>query len=86
MTSITQSEIETRFAELIDSRDDVSFDRTAMALRGRRRKRLHAITLAEAPVAVTHPWIPLQFWQPVWSPQASIGCRGRNRFSNGAAA
>ncbi|MDB5624689.1 MAG: ATP-dependent helicase HrpB [Tardiphaga sp.] len=50
---ITQSEIEARFAALIDSRDDVTFDRTAMALRGRRRKRLHAITLAEAPVAVT---------------------------------
>jgi ATP-dependent helicase HrpB len=50
---ITQSEIEIRFAEWIDSRDDVSFDRTAMALRGRRQKRLHAITLADAPIAIT---------------------------------
>ncbi len=50
---ITQSEIEMRFAEWIDSRDDVSFDRTAMALRGRRQKRLHAITLADAPIAIT---------------------------------
>ncbi len=49
---ITQFEIEMRFAELIDSRDDVSFDRTAMALRGRRQKRLHAITLADAPIAI----------------------------------
>jgi ATP-dependent helicase HrpB len=50
---ITQDEIEARFAALIDSRDEITFDRAAMALRGRRRKRLHAITLAEAPVAVT---------------------------------
>ena len=50
---ITQSEIETRFAALIESRDDVSFDRVAMALRGRRQKRLHAITLADAPIAIT---------------------------------
>ena len=49
---ITQDEIETRFAELIKNRDDVSFDRAAMALRGRRQKRLHAITLADAPIAI----------------------------------
>ncbi len=49
---IKQNEIETRFADMIASRDDVSFDRAAMALRGRRQKRLHAITLADAPIAV----------------------------------
>ena len=50
---ITQNEIETRFAQLIESRDEVSFDRAAMALRGRRQKRLHAITLADAPIGIT---------------------------------
>ncbi len=50
---ITPIEIETRFADLIESRDEVTFDRATMALRGRRQKRLHAITLADAPIAIT---------------------------------
>lgn len=45
---IAQDEIEARFAEQIESADEVTFDRMAMALRARRRKRLHAITLSEA--------------------------------------
>ncbi len=49
---ITQTEIETRFADEIVSADDVWFDKDVMALRGRRRKRLHAVTLAEAPLQV----------------------------------
>jgi ATP-dependent helicase HrpB len=49
---ITQAEIETRFADQIESADEVSFDRGAMALRARRRKSLHAITLSEAPLAL----------------------------------
>ena len=50
---ITQAEIETRFADEIESADDVWFDKDAMALRGRRRKRLHAITLAEAALQIS---------------------------------
>ena len=47
---ITQGEIEVRFADQIEAVDEVSFDRGAMALRARRRKTLHAITLSEAPL------------------------------------
>jgi ATP-dependent helicase HrpB len=49
---IAQADIEARFADQIETDDEVTFDRAAMALRARRRKRLHAITLAEAPLAV----------------------------------
>ncbi|MGB7542296.1 MAG: ATP-dependent helicase HrpB [Burkholderiales bacterium] len=49
---ITQAEIELRFADQIETADEVSFDRGAMALRVRRRKTLHAITLSEAPLAL----------------------------------
>ena len=49
---ITQGEIEARFADQIETADEVSFDRSAMALRARRRKSLHAITLSEAPLAL----------------------------------
>ncbi|WP_438276088.1 ATP-dependent helicase HrpB [Nitrobacter sp.] len=49
---ITQADIEARFADQIEADDEVSFDRAAMALRARRRKRLHAITLSEAPLAI----------------------------------
>jgi ATP-dependent helicase HrpB len=47
---ITQAEIEAHFADQIQSSDEVSFDRGAMALRARRKKALHAITLSEAPL------------------------------------
>jgi ATP-dependent helicase HrpB len=52
---ITQDEIEARFADHIVVEDETSFDKTAMALRARRRKRLHAITLSEQnlPVATS---------------------------------
>jgi ATP-dependent helicase HrpB len=50
--SIAQADIEARFADQIATDDEVTFDRAAMALRARRRKRLHAITLSEAPLAV----------------------------------
>lgn len=49
---IAQADIESRFSGQIETDEEVSFDRAAMSLRARRRKRLHAITLAEAPVAV----------------------------------
>jgi ATP-dependent helicase HrpB len=50
---IAQADIEARFADQIESVDEISFDQTAMALRGRRKRTLHAITLSEAPMALT---------------------------------
>ncbi|HLG80289.1 MAG TPA: ATP-dependent helicase HrpB [Bradyrhizobium sp.] len=50
---ITQSEIEDHFADQIETLDDITFDRGALALRGRRRRSLHAVTLSEAPLALT---------------------------------
>ena len=47
---ITQEEIEQRFADQIENVEEVTFDRGAMALRARRRRSLHAITLSEAPM------------------------------------
>ncbi len=46
-------DIERHFAAHIEARDEVSFDQDAMALRARRRRKLHAITMADAPVALT---------------------------------
>ena len=67
---ITQGELELRFAGQIESADEITFDRNAMALRARRKRTLHAITLSEAPLA-----------RRGWT-----GCHGQNRCSNGAAA
>ena len=50
---IAQEDIEARFADQIADREEISFDRGAMALRGRRKRTLHAITLSEAPVALS---------------------------------
>src|SRR5262249_1792328 len=50
---ISEGEIEQHFAEHIETSDEISFDRGAMALRARRKRTLHAITLSEAPLAVT---------------------------------
>jgi ATP-dependent helicase HrpB len=50
---ITQGEIEAQFADHIQTDDEVTFDRAAMALRARRRKKLHAITLSEQTLAVS---------------------------------
>jgi ATP-dependent helicase HrpB len=49
---ITQEEVEQRFADQIESTEEVSFDRNAMALRARRKRALHAITLSEAPMTL----------------------------------
>ncbi|MGH6716397.1 MAG: ATP-dependent helicase HrpB, partial [Bradyrhizobium sp.] len=51
---IAQDEIELHFGDQIESADEISFDRHAMALRARRKRRLHAVTLSEAPL----PLIP----------------------------
>jgi ATP-dependent helicase HrpB len=50
---ITPEEIERHFADQIESTEDVSFDRSAMALRARRKRTLHAITLSDAPMALS---------------------------------
>ncbi len=49
---ITQADIERRFADQIEIADEIAFDRNAMALRARRKRTLHAITLSEAPMAL----------------------------------
>ncbi len=49
---ITQTEIEQHFADQIETTDEISFDRNTLALRARRQKTLHAITLSEAPLAL----------------------------------
>ncbi len=51
--AITLAEIETRFADRIDAREEITFDPPSASLRGRRLRRLGAIALAEQPVAVT---------------------------------
>jgi ATP-dependent helicase HrpB len=44
---ITVAEIESRFADRIENRDDVTFDEKSLSLRARRSRRLGAIALAE---------------------------------------
>jgi ATP-dependent helicase HrpB len=44
---VTLAEIEQRFAAEIEAADEISFDPASMSLRGRRRRKLHAITLGE---------------------------------------
>jgi ATP-dependent helicase HrpB len=50
---ITLPDIERHFADQIEIADEISFDRGAMALRARRKRTLHAITLSEAPMALS---------------------------------
>ena len=50
---IAQSDIELRFADQIESANEITFDRASMSLRGRRKRTLHAITLSEAPLALS---------------------------------
>jgi ATP-dependent helicase HrpB len=50
---IAEDDIERHFAEHIDTADEISFDRAAMALRARRKRVLRAITLSEATLAVS---------------------------------
>ncbi len=49
---IALADIEQHFAGQIEAADEISFDRSALALRARRRKTLHAMTLSEAPLAL----------------------------------
>ncbi|GGI32869.1 ATP-dependent helicase HrpB [Bradyrhizobium guangdongense] len=50
---IAEDDIERHFAEHIESADEISFDRGAMALRARRKRMLHAITLSDATLPVS---------------------------------
>jgi len=50
---ISREEIEAQFADHIETTDEISFDRGAVALRARRKKTLHAITLSEAPLSLS---------------------------------
>src|SRR5262249_56135531 len=50
---ITIDEIEHHFADQIESTEEITFDRGAMALRARRRRSLHAVTLSEAPMSLS---------------------------------
>jgi ATP-dependent helicase HrpB len=50
--AITLEEIEERFADKIESREEISFDPGSASLRGRRSERLGAIALAERPFPV----------------------------------
>src|SRR5215469_1355401 len=50
---ISQEEIEAQFADHIETTDEIGFDRGALALRARRKKTLHAITLSEATLALS---------------------------------
>ena len=49
---ITLADIEAHFADRIDSENEITFDRGAMALRARKRRRLGAVTLNEATMAI----------------------------------
>src|SRR5581483_3100691 len=46
-------EIEARFADRIEARDDVTFDPASASLRGRRSRRLGSMALSEQPFPVT---------------------------------
>jgi len=50
---ITLEDIERHFADQIETADEITFDRGAMALRARRKRALQAITLSEAPLALS---------------------------------
>jgi ATP-dependent helicase HrpB len=50
---IALTEIEARFADRIESRDEVTFDAASGTLRGRKSRRLGALTLSDQPMPVT---------------------------------
>jgi ATP-dependent helicase HrpB len=49
---ITLDEIEALFADRIERRDDIAFDPASASLRGRRTRRLGAITLSDRPMRI----------------------------------
>jgi ATP-dependent helicase HrpB len=51
--AISLAEIEAQFADRIEAREEIAVDVASLSLRGRRQRRLGAVALADAPVAVT---------------------------------
>ena len=49
---IALAEVEARFADRIEARDEITFDAGSMSLRGRRSRRLGAIVLSDRPTPV----------------------------------
>jgi ATP-dependent helicase HrpB len=49
---ISLAEIETRFADRVEAREEITFDTAGMSLRGRKSRRLGAISFAEQPIQV----------------------------------
>ena len=49
---ITLEEIEARFADRIESREEITFDPASASLRGRRTKRLGALILSDRPMPI----------------------------------
>ncbi|HEX4408895.1 MAG TPA: ATP-dependent helicase HrpB [Xanthobacteraceae bacterium] len=49
---IALAEIETHFSDRVETRDDITFDPASLSLRGRRNRKLGAITLGEQPLSV----------------------------------
>jgi ATP-dependent helicase HrpB len=49
---ITLTEIEARFADRIETREEIAFDAASGALRGRKGRRLGAVTLSDQPMPV----------------------------------
>lgn len=49
---ITPAEIDARFAERVETREEVAFDPATASLRARRQRRLGAISLSEQPIPV----------------------------------
>jgi ATP-dependent helicase HrpB len=49
---ITLAEIDARFADRIEARQDITFDAASMSLRGRNSRRLGAITLSDRPLPI----------------------------------
>jgi ATP-dependent helicase HrpB len=50
---ITPAEIDARFAERVETREEIAFDPATASLRARRQRRLGAISLSEQPIPVT---------------------------------
>ena len=84
---ITLDEIEQRFADRIERREDIAFDAASASLRGRRSERLGAIALAERPFPVDAGRRGrAEAGRRHRRGSASTGCRGPSRCGNGATA
>jgi ATP-dependent helicase HrpB len=51
--AIDLADIEARFAQRIEAREEITVDAATLSLRARRQRRLGAVALADAPMAVT---------------------------------